>query len=327
MPIMTRHQIADTSMELQRLEKLRVWHMKSKNMIGNRLRATVAGHHGYQTGLSDSERKKKFKEADKFIEQVRKAEIERKKKLEEAGNATKQVGRLSKKKRAEIGGDAFEHELSGIINTGTVAFDGFEDMMLSHEKKMIALAEKLPVVDWVKHDDQRGFGILSLAIVVGETGDLFNYSTPQKVWKRLGCAPFTKDGETRMGATWKSRKKSKSCVRLSDDEWSAFGYSPRRRSVSFLIGENLMKLNKGAYRLRWLESKIRAAETHPEWEWSDCDACKKSGDGNCGTCGGTGKKCQQAHRHGMLLSAKLLLKNLWIEWNGEQRRGYDQNPR
>ena len=41
----------------------------------------------------------------------------------------------------------------------------------------------------------------------------------------------------RMGATWKSKGG------LSAAEWEEFGYSPRRRSVAFVFGENLVKLN------------------------------------------------------------------------------------
>lgn len=142
---------------------------------------------------------------------------------------------------------------------------------------------------WVEMPEQRGFGIESLATIIGETGDLGNYPNPGNLWARMGCAPFQSNGKAFMGATWKAGKEGK----LSGEEWTQFGYSPRRRSVAYVIGENLVKQNAtGPYRARYNGAKAAAAESHTDWKPLRC------------------------HRHAMLLATKLLLKNLCRERHG-----------
>jgi hypothetical protein len=79
-------------------------------------------------------------------------------------------------------------------------------------------------------------------------------------------------------------------------DWSEFGYSPRRRSIAYIVGEGIIKQNKdadgnpGPYRRRYDVKKAELAERFPDY-----------GEVRC-------------HNHGHLLCTKLLLKNLWIEW-------------
>jgi hypothetical protein len=187
----------------------------------------------------------------------------------------------------------------------------FDDMVSRYEKQMIKLAKQLPAAAWVEQTEQRGFGMLQLAIVVGECGDLNNYEAPGKLWRRMGCAPFESKGKMKMPSTWRKEKG------LSAEEWEECGYSPRRRSIAYLIGESLVKQNQtGPYRKRYDAKKKEAGEKHPEW--IVCKPCKGSGKSksgkNCGNCKGTGDVWMHCHLHGMLLASKLLLKNLWIEW-------------
>ncbi len=289
--------------ELQCLQRQRAVYMKSRIMQANRLQALVAGTIGYHSGMKEADRIKMFAQSATLINQIA-------------------AGEVTSNARA-------------IVMTHKVGIEELERMQRELEKSMVKMAKTLPVAAWVERPEQRGFGMLFLAIVIGETGDLANYANPAKVWRRLGCAPWTKNGETLMGATWKSRGKSKTFTKLTAEEWEGMGYNPRRRSIAYLIGEGLMKQNGsirtddstsvtehttvGPYRTRYVEAKVRIYQTHPEvvhrqWEWKPCDKCKEA-DGVCGTCGGTGVKCQRAHLHGMLLATKLLLKELWIEWN------------
>lgn len=255
---------AELSAELQSLQKLRAWYIKSRNMVANRLQATIAGTIGYHSGLKESERAKLFTEAGKLIKRVR------------------------------AGEEKSDHE--PLILTTAQAIDGFEEMRKSIEKEMKSLANQLPVIDWVNDSQQRGFGVLFLAIVIGETGDLANYANPGKVWRRMACAPWTKNDETLMGATWRCRSKSKTQTKLHAADWEEYGYSPRRRSISYLIGEGLVKQNKSIYRERYEIKKEELAEKHSDYNKMRC------------------------HLHGMLLATKLLLKNLWIEWNPDLYR-------
>lgn len=239
---------------LQALQRQRAVIIKSRIMQANRLQAIIAGTLGYSAGMEEKDRRAKFIEAGRLIKAIMK-------------------------------GDA-DHPFSAIVRvtmTGIEAFDGQQAII---EKLMIDLASQLPVAKWVEHENRRGFGILLLAILIGETGDLANYANPGKVWRRMGCAPFQSGGKTAMGSTWRYGKEGK----LSAAEWEEYGYSPRRRSISFLIGDCLMKGNKGDYRARYDDSKAKMQANNADYP---------------------AKRC---HLHGILLAAKMLMRDLWIAW-------------
>ena len=274
--------------DLRVLQRQREWHLKSRNMISNRLVATVAGTIGYSSGMTEKERQKKFGEAKKVIDQIMEGEV--------------------------------ASEVEEIVTTAMVSVVAFNRMKLVAEVKMEELVKQLEIAKWVAKPEQKGFGLLSLAKILGETGDLANYANPGKVWRRLGCAPYTKEGVTLMGATWRSRGKKKDVVTLRAKDWEDFGYSPRRRSLAYLIGEGLIKQNKSIYRERYDTTKALAMKNRPDWtRCVKCDGTGKIKKGKCDNCKGTGKVKMRCHAHGMLLATKLLLKNLWIEWNDEDR--------
>lgn len=287
-------------LELQELQKQRAWYIKTKNMLHNRLRATVAGSLGYETAMTEKDRRKKFKEADARIKSVINDDTD-----DENTNFA-------------------QEEMVRVIYPNILVA---QNAAKAFEKRMIPVAEKLPMAYWVNDPDQKGFSILGMAILIGETGDLCNYANPGKVWRRMGCAPYTKNDETLMGKTWKNRQSGKNGTKLHKSDWEEFGYNPRRRSIAYIMGENLLKHNfmdkehkiDGPYRERYQQGRDRAVENNPEW--IVCSICKgtkksKSGKGKCTNCGGSGEVSMHIHLHGMLLATKLLMKNLWIEWNG-----------
>lgn len=110
-------------------------------------------------------------------------------------------------------------------------------------KEMERLAGQLPV--WESFGEGvRGFGARSLAVIVGEAGDLSAYSTHSKLWKRMGLAVM--DG-VRQGGLGKSAGK---------EAWIEHGYNPLRRSKMFVIGDALIKSNgDGPYRSAYLARK------------------------------------------------------------------------
>ena len=246
--------LSSLCLELQRSQRKRAIVIKSRIMQANRLQAIVAGTLGYSAGMNEKHRLKKFAEASALIEAVKYGEQ--------------------------------EHDLQSIINATLEGIRAFDIEQVVIERDMMEIAKQLPVVDWVKDEQQRGFGLPLLAVVIGETGDLNQYAGPAKVWRRMGCAPFESHGKVHMGSTWRFGKEGK----LSADEWTAFGYSPRRRSIAYLIGDCLIKANKSIYRARYDEAKATIAAAHPDYQPMRC------------------------HRHGMLLATKLLLKNLWVAW-------------
>jgi hypothetical protein len=92
-------------------------------------------------------------------------------------------------------------------------------------------AEQLPVYSTFV-EPINGMGAIGLALIVGEAGgDLNNYSNPAKLWKRFGLAPLN----GKAGSVWMRRGG------LSDEQWSQFGYSPRRRSTMFVVTDSLLK--------------------------------------------------------------------------------------
>lgn len=255
-PLLEAEVLNETVEELRGMQRHRATVMQSRIRQNNRLAAVVAGFRGYHSGMKEKEREEKFEEARKEITQI-------------------------------MDGDT-ESDLAPLVKAHMEGIAPLVSLQRTIEKSMLANAKKLPVHAWVEHIDRRGFGVLSLAIVVGEAGNLSNYANPGKVWKRFGCAPHEFGGKNFMGATWKSGKDGK----LPGEEWEKFGYSPRRRSIAYLIGEGLIKQNaSGPYRARYDFTKDLFQKSHPDYPKQRC------------------------HRHGMLLATKMLLRDLWIEWH------------
>lgn len=245
--------------QLQELQRQKATFLKSRIMIDNRLVANVSTMMGYSAGMEEKERKAVRAEAEAVIAALDKGEPVNAKWSDLAGR------------------------VSSVVQSVKISSDGFDTFLSGIEKEMIRLAKQLPAAKWIEDTDRRGFGILSLATVIGETGDLSLYANPAKVWKRLGLAPF----QGKMPSTWRRGAEGK----LSAEQWTEIGYSPRRRSIMFVVGENIVKQNKGSYRKRYDEAKAAAHTNHPDWS-----------DGRC-------------HWHAMLLATKRLVLDLWKEWN------------
>jgi len=290
--------------DLRELQRQRVAFQKSRIKIDNRLVANVATTRGYHAGMEDEERLAHFDAARRIIDGVR------------GGSGT------------EAGSNC---ALAPLIQAVSVSRDAFFAYEKGIEAEMERLAKQLPVYPWSIRTDQRGLGLLSLAIIIGEAGDLSNYDNPGKLWRRMGCAPIESKGQMHMGSTWRSRKKENGG--LSASEWEDAGYSPRRRSVMYVIAESLLKGNSertanpetgrkampaGPYRLRYDLKKAEAiARNDPAWT-PPCATCKGTGKtkagAECKKCGGRGFMQMRPHLHGMLLAGKLALRELWTEW-------------
>jgi len=306
--------VAAISAQLVILQRKRSVILKSRNMQANRLQAIVAGTLGYSSGMPEKERRAKFVEASKVI-------------------------------KAIADGKPMDHPMKEVIQVTLTGINAFNNMKAGLEKEMVKFAKQLPVAKWVQKPEQRGFGLLFLAIVIGETGDLFNYSNPGKVWRRLGCAPWEFGGKVHMGASWRMGKD-----KLPAEEWSKFGYSPRRRSIAYLIGEGIVKQNTlengGGICDAETEKKSAPAANHvgelvgaseetaadvDELGSDDVDESTAETEIHNGRIPGPYRRRYDetkaafkashtdvtdlhAHRHGMLLATKRLLRELWIEW-------------
>lgn len=203
--------------------------------------------------------------------------------------------------------DRFQNMIVG-TRLAREPFDGMED---ENKKAMAALIKPLPIwADFAK--SVRGFGEVSLAVILAEAGDLSNYDGISKLWKRMGLAP----GQNRVPPGLSKEDRSAA--------WIERGYSPRRRSHMFVIGETLLKAQirkakdadgndtgervaLGPYGEALLHRKRHTQQTHPEW-W--CDK-----DGNPKVDKETGRP-MSAHGNAdaQRCVEKRLLRDLWRAW-------------
>jgi hypothetical protein len=121
-----------------------------------------------------------------------------------------------------------DHPLHAVIASSLASRKPFDKIEKDATKQMEKLAKHLQVWEaWGK--GVLGFGAVSLAVIIGEAGDLSNYPTHSHLWKRMGLGLL--DG-VRQGALRKS---------ASADEWKAHGYNPKRRSKSWTLQEPMIK--------------------------------------------------------------------------------------
>lgn len=203
------HEIEEICLQLRDLQKRRRYWMTQKLATINRL----AAHLRLQLGWSPD---------------LDKAQSDRIKKL-----ALKLIA-----KRGE------GSEFAELISLTLAMLEPVDAAKKRTEKSMSAYAKQLPVwSQWA--EGVRGFGVMSLATIVGEAGDLGNYPTKGHLWKRFGLAP--KAGHAY--ATWKSRGG------LMAEDWVEAGYSPQRRSIMWNVGAPLIKLIDADYRDVYLRRK------------------------------------------------------------------------
>lgn len=145
------------------------------------------------------------------------------------------------------------------------------------EKAMTNAARQLPAHAFV--DRVKGFGTLGLAIIVGEAGDLSNYSNPGKLWKRLGLAVI--DG-------------AKQGKRTDPAEAERHGYNPRRRSAIWTLADSLLRTNDGEYKAAYVARK--------EYEMQRAEQ------------EGLVMTRMHAHRRAARYAEKRLVRDLWVAW-------------
>jgi hypothetical protein len=152
------------------------------------------------------------------------------------------------------------------------------------EKDMAKVAKTLPVAEWV--EGVKGFGIGSLAAVIGEAGDLSNYPTHSHLWKRLGLAVID-GGRQRM---------------VPGADALVHGYSPSRRSVIWNIGQCVLKAQSQRVDKETGEVKVEAGEYRKLY-----DARKEYEMGRVETKG-------HAHNRATRHVEKKLMRDLWKAW-------------
>jgi hypothetical protein len=178
-------------------------------------------------------------------------------------------------------------------------------MRESTEGRMEAIARGLHVAPWI--GDVHGIGLLGLALIIAEAGTLDTYPNPQRVWSRLGFAPY--DGLA--GSTWK-RPKWRTRA-LTDEEWTAHPFSGSRYAPMFVLATWLVNHQwisaaksgtddgkpNGRYGEVYAARRIRTQVTHPDWT-----------DGH-------------RRKDGLRVAFKQFLVDLWEQWID---RAFDLGP-
>lgn len=166
------------------------------------------------------------------------------------------------------------------------------------EKEMARLARDLPAYAFVK--SVAGFGDKAFAVLIGEAGDLSpgtRYSAPEKLWKRMGLAPY----KGKACSSWRKRD-------LTDEEWTEAGYNRARRAEAHAcIAEPMAKHQlesaeksgtpfgrpKGLYGEIYVRRRAHTLITHPDWPKA------------------------HARADALRVMTKAMLRDLWRAWRDE----------
>jgi hypothetical protein len=189
-----------------------------------------------------------------------------------------------------------------MVKTTDRGREPFDTLRKKSEQQMERLAKDLPVAEWIA--GIRGAGLLGLATIIGEAGDLSNYANPAKLWKRLGFAPYDGfAGSTWKRATWRPRA-------LTADEWIENPFSGERYALTHQIAVWLVNSQwigaaksdtgegkpNGAYGEIYAARRAHTATTHPDWSK------------------------QHSRMDALRVTMKAFLKDLHLEWRARAMR-------
>lgn len=199
---------------------------------------------------------------------------------------------------------ATDFDLWGDFIEGTVrGREPFDRIEAAATREMKRLARTLPV--WASFGEGvPGFGEGSLAMIVGEAGDLSAYPKKGHLWKRMGVAVIgAGDGVA-------DHRQGNPGSEADSKAWIAEGYNRVRRSRLFVLGDSLLK-PAGPYRDVYLSRKARELEKAAEEGLIVAPAAsipkgKASGYRSKGV----------IHLRAQRYMEKRLLKDLWQAWRG-----------
>lgn len=276
--------LSDTIAEIRYWHRQRVYAMEQRKRANLSLAAFLRTALGWSKALPDADRKRINAQALALID----------------------MGEKEAKGKPLDAEEPAYLEWRDVILASLAARAPFEAIESRAENEMGALAKSLPV--WTEFGDPvRGFGAVSLAIIVAEAGDLSDYPKKGHLWKRMGVAVL--DG-IRQGGLRKT---------ASADDWIAHGYNRQRRSRMWNIGDALIK-NGEYYREVYLARK--------EYE-------RKRAEANGLTVAPSakipaGRKDEfmsdgHIHRRAQRYMEKRLLRDLWQAWR--DHRTHAERPK
>lgn len=284
--------------DIRQLQRQRVFAIKSQSRCDRSCEAFIARYLGYASPREKIDDKDAAKAGKALFAKA--AAMRRQVEVEFSGLLSDDPNNPAPKKRraVEKGGDALggggqlitdgQSEVApsacvAIIVNSALSRRTWDKHRTAVEREMRRLAKSLPVYAWAA--GVKGFGDLGLAIIVGETGDLWNYATKERVWKRLGLAVI--DGE---------RQQRRSNV----EQAGAHGYSPRRRAEIWTLADSM-------FRHQWRGAKD-GREAGPAGPYGEVYQKRKAHTAT--------REWTLAHREqdARRVMTKALVEDLWKAW-------------
>ena len=171
----------------------------------------------------------------------------------------------------------------GVTRVLWLARQGIHDGKELLEAELARHAVSLPI--WPRVQATHGLGALSFALLIGATGDLRNYPSHSKLWKRLGLAVI--DGQSQR--------------RMTGRDASKHGFSPSRRSMVWNMGSNILRIQSaipagGRYSSRPAGTFRLGYDARKAYEVAN------------------GTPLAHAHRRAKRYMEKKLVRNIWRAW-------------
>lgn len=218
-------------------------------------------------------------------------------------------GKTSRKRPVEV-----PAEYSGwadVIEAAIRARAPFDRIEKTALKAMSAAVQSLPV--WQRFAEIPGVGPAGVAVIIGEAGDLSIYSSEAKLWKRMGVAVMGR------GDGVDDHRQGNPGAGATAAAWIAEGYSKKRRSRLFTIGDAMIK-TQGPYREIYLRRKayeVSRAEARGLIVAPSAKIPAKRRDEFIAD--GT------IHRRAQRFMEKRLLRHMWRAWRGTGQKSVAQD--
>jgi hypothetical protein len=271
---------------LMEMQSLRRHCIRCQSRSDRSIEALVARSFGYHVGLAEPERKKMFKAAQKL----------------------RLVIEANAKARRPSDDVGLPPQIVNMVETNFVSRAQWDRMRANIEERMAATARELEIWPWVK--EVKGVAELGLAVIVGEAGDIPNFTRPGKVWKRLGmaCIDGMRQGRVPPDLSRDDRAEA----------WKMRGYSPSRRAEVWAFLDDIM------FRAQWRAARDEDGGK-PEKTGKPV-AVAAHGAGEYGIVYGERKEWNLARgfspKHADVEArrymSKRFVRNLWIEWRNLQ---------
>jgi hypothetical protein len=188
--------------------------------------------------------------------------------------------------KARAGEDSGD-DLVFVLAPFLASIEHFAKRRADLERDLHKRVKSLPVWPWVQ--SVKGFGPGNLAAIIGEAGDIGSYRSVSGLWKRMGLAVI--DG-----------KRQRKCT--DTIEALLHGYSPRRRSVAYLLSDTMIRAKSPGYYQHYSDRRA--------YELARSDAGKPAITPTAPT--------MHAHRRAARVMTKRVLRDLFLKWKNIEIR-------